>query len=83
MKRPLPNNPMQQSEAGGLDRRARYTQNREFLNGVLDPDFPERATGAHVPIWLSPKLARQILEAHGQTGHAIPHPNINLRDITK
>ena len=60
-----------------------FTHNTDFLQKLNNPNFPEQGAGAHVPIWVSPKLAQDILKSHGHTGHAIPHPRINLKDITK
>lgn len=60
-----------------------FNQNIDFLQKLNNPDFPEKGTGSHVPVWLSPKLAQDVLKAHSGTGHAIPHPSIDLKDITK
>lgn len=83
MKRPLPSNPLStppQPDEGSPDT---FIQNTNFLRNVLNPHSPEPNTGVHVPVWLSPKLAHQVLQAHGPSGHAIPHPNINLQRLDR
>lgn len=56
----------------------------DFLDGVgfrhkiHDRDFPEKGTGMHVPLWVTPKLAHEILGRHGRTGHALPHQDDDL-----
>ena len=57
--------------------------NVDFLRKLEDTDYPHRGAGKHIPMWVTPSLAQKILMEHGQTGHAIPHPNINLDDLTK
>lgn len=60
-----------------------FAGNTAFLRNILNPHAPEPNTGVHVPVWLSPKLAQQVLAQHGHTGHAIPHRNINLNRLDK
>jgi len=50
----------------------------DFRRKIHDPHFPERGTGMHVPLWVAPKLAHQLLQTHGKTGHVIPHQNDEL-----
>lgn len=60
-----------------------FQHNAQFLHKLHNQDFPHKGAGTHVPVWLSPALAKAVLASHGRTGHAMPHPNINLKDITK
>ena len=49
-----------------------------FRHKIHNPHYPEQGTGMHVPLWVAPKLAHQLLAAHGRTGHVIPHQNDEL-----
>jgi len=43
---------------------------------VLDQHFPHQGAGVHVPLWITPALARDLIARHGKSGHVIPHPNL-------
>jgi hypothetical protein len=58
-----------------LNKLPRFAENVKFMQHV--------ARHGHVPMWVHPKLAHQLLMQHGETGHVIPHPNINLGDLTQ
>ncbi len=60
-----------------------FQQNTDFLRMLHDPHYPEKDTGVHVPMWLAPNLANQVLMQHGPSGLAIPHPQIDLSDLSK
>jgi hypothetical protein len=60
-----------------------FAQNTDFLQKVHNTNFPHKGAGTHIPMWLSPALAKQVMIQHGRSGHAIPHPNINLQNLTK
>lgn len=89
MKRTLPSNPMSTPAAPPVapsdqdEGFQNFQHNTNFLRTVLNPHAPEPNTGVHVPVWLSPKLAQAVIAKHGHTGHAIPHPNINLQRLDK
>ncbi len=55
-----------------------------FQNFVSNTQFLQHVhKGGHIPMWLHPKLAHQILMQHGQSGAAVLHPNIDLNDLSK
>ena len=60
-----------------------FVNNTNFIQKIHNPNYPTPGTGTHVPMWLSPKLAQSVLAQHGQTGHAIPHQNLDLDDLTQ
>ena len=61
----------------------KFQQNLDFRRKVENPNFPESGSGMHVPLWVSQDLAHKILKQFGESGHVIPHPDIDLSDITK
>jgi hypothetical protein len=54
-----------------------FVANMQFRQRIADHNFPHRGAGAHVPVWLTPALAKEVLMRHGHTGHAIPHPDLD------
>lgn len=62
---------------------AKFRHSVEFLNKIKHPDFPHVGAGHHVPMWVTPQLAQKLMLEHGMTGHAIPHPNLDLDNLTK
>ncbi len=38
--------------------------------------------GGHIPLWVHPSVAGPLLAQHGQSGAVVPHPMIDLNDIT-
>ena len=60
-----------------------FQDNTNFLRQLHDVNYPEPNTGVHVPVWLAPNLANDVLARYGQSGHAIPHPMIDINDLTK
>lgn len=75
-KAPLPyNEPTEPADDSGFEN---FVDSIGFRQRLHDPHFPEKGTGMHVPLWVTPKLAQQILGQHGKSGHAIPHQNDDL-----
>jgi hypothetical protein len=60
-----------------------FAQNTDFLQKLHNPHFPHKGAGTHVPMWVTPELAKELMLRHGKSGHAIPHPNIDLKDLSK
>lgn len=78
MKRPpMPYKP-EQPQPDQDDGLSDFMSDTDFLQKLHNPHYPHQGAGVHVPVWLSPKVARDVLAQHGQTGHAIPHPDLKL-----
>lgn len=72
--RPTPQPP--QPEPDDDEGFANFQQDIAFRRQVADPHFPHQGAGVHVPIWVTPAMARDLMARHGKSGHVIPHPNI-------
>lgn len=55
-----------------------FVDDIQTLDKIKNPHFPNQNTGAHIPFWLSPAAAADVMKRHGQSGHAFPHPNMPM-----
>ena len=69
---PQPTPPPDDDEEGFQN----FQRDIAFRKSVLDEHFPHQGAGVHVPMWVTPALAKDLLARHGKTGHVIPHPNL-------
>lgn len=53
-----------------------FANDMDFQRKVNHPDYPHKGAGTHVPMWITPALAKQLMISHGHTGHVIPHPRM-------
>jgi hypothetical protein len=57
----------------------------EFKNFVGHQKFVRHVLKhGHVPLWVHPHLANQLMAAHGASGAVVPQPaNLDVNDLTK
>jgi hypothetical protein len=81
-KAPIPFNEEAVEPAGSPDPDDKgfhnFLDSVNFRRKIHDPNYPTKGTGAHVPLWVAPQLAHQLIATHGRTGHVIPHQNDSL-----
>jgi hypothetical protein len=54
---------------------SRFDSNVEFRKKIEQ--------GNYVPLWVEPRLAHQLLMDYGQSGAVLPHPNMDVNDMSK